>query len=255
MHEEVILSMKNITVQYGSTTVLDDVSIDIHDHDSVGIIGPNGGGKTTLLKVMLGLVTPVKGEVTIRGLPVEKGLTHVGYVPQRENFLSDFPISVMDVVMMGRYPKRGMFKRYTAEDKELAMEALRYVDMAEYAHRQIGQLSGGQQQRVFIARAIACDPEILLLDEPTSSIDPVQQNAFYEMLKDLNKKMAVIIVSHDISAISVNVEEIVCLNRTLHYHGSSELTEEILEDTYQCPLQFISHGHIPHRVLKEHDHV
>jgi zinc transport system ATP-binding protein len=254
MTAEPVISLKGVSVSYGGVVALEDVSLQIASQDFIGIIGPNGGGKTTLLRVMLGLVKPEKGEVSIMGEKPEKGRRHIGYVPQRNLFNTDFPISVGEAVLMGRYPLRGPFHYYQREDRLSVGGALESVGMTEYAGRQLGQLSGGQQQRVFIARALVADPAVLLLDEPTASVDPSLQGAFYDLLKELSRHMAVVMVSHDISAVSVYVDKVVCLNRKLFYHGPAELSAQVLSDTYQCPLQFISHGHFPHRVLEDHSH-
>jgi zinc transport system ATP-binding protein len=153
---------------------------------------------------------------------------------------------------MGRYPRVGILKRYRNEDIEAAKRALDAVGMLGLADREIGALSGGEQQRVFVARAIVSDPKLLLLDEPTAGVDITQQREFYDLLKDLNSRMAIIMVSHDLSAISAHVEKVACLNQRLYYHGSKELTEEDLVQAYGCPIvDIIAHG-IPHRVLREH---
>jgi zinc transport system ATP-binding protein len=254
MAEEAVIRLAGVWVKYNDLPVLEDINLTVNSHDFMGIIGPNGGGKTTLLKVMLGLVNPSRGEVNILGEKPEKGRRHVGYVPQQSLFAVGFPISVAEVVIMGRYSHSGLFRPYNRNDHALVKQALETVGMIDYANRQIGQLSGGQQQRVFIARALVSQPRVLLLDEPTASIDSSMQSEFYALLKKLSQNMAIVMVSHDISAISVYVDKIVCLNRKLFYHGLTELPGEILEATYQCPLQFIGHGAIPHRVLSEHSH-
>jgi len=220
-------------------------------NDFMGIIGPNGGGKTTLLKVILGLVKTSQGKVTVLGGGPEENRKFIGYVPQYSQFDRDFPISVQEVVLMGRTGQVGLMKRFSREDKMLALRALETVDVLDFKDRQIGKLSGGQQQRVFIARALVAEPKILLLDEPTAGIDMPMQTEFYELLARLKQRMAIVLVSHDISAVSIYVDSIACLNRQLYYHGSKEVGTEILEATYKCPVQIIAHG-IPHRVLKEH---
>lgn len=248
-----IVRLRNINVSYDDITVLEDITLSIYQHDFLGIIGPNGGGKSTLLKVILGLIKPRSGSVSIFGEPPDHIRRRIGYVSQHPDFDRDFPASVGDVVIMGRYGKTGLFHRYTAEDKAAAEKALLRVGMQNYGNNQIGRLSGGQQQRVFIARALVSEPELLLLDEPTASIDSSMQTEFYELLEELKKSLTIIMVSHDIGAVSVYVNKIACLNRQLYYHGSAEITPEILEATYKCPVQLITHGTVPHTVLKEHE--
>ncbi len=249
MAEEVI-GLRNVSVHYGDMPVLEDVSLSIYQHDFLGIIGPNGGGKTTLLKVILGLVKPDSGEVRVFGGDPLQNRRYIGYVPQYSLFDHSFPISVRDVVLTGRAGK-ALFKRYTDHDKKMARSALEVVGMLSLKERQIGRLSGGQQQRVFIARALAAEPKVLLLDEPAAGIDARVQTEFYELLGRLRQRMAIVMVSHDITAVSVHVSKIACLNRRLFYHDSKELLAEDLEAAYQCPVELIAHG-IPHRVLREH---
>ncbi|HAV10491.1 MAG TPA: ABC transporter [Dehalococcoidia bacterium] len=252
MSQENLVQLHNIWVRYNGIPVLENINLAIKKGDFLGIIGPNGGGKTTLLKVILGLVHPDRGTVSIMGEPPERGRRHIGYVSQHNLFDRSFPINIWDTVLMGRYGSTGMFKHYNAQDKLAVEQALKTVGMIDRKFQQLGQLSGGEQQRVFIARALVTDPQLLLLDEPTASVDSAMQTEFYELLDHLKDTMAIVLVSHDISAISIYVNEIACLNRQLYYHGSKEITTEILESTYKCPVQMIAHGTIPHRVLKEH---
>ena len=247
-----LVKLENVWVHHDSVPVLEAINLSIESNDFLGIIGPNGGGKTTLLKVILGLIKPSRGRVTVLGMSPERGRKHIGYISQVNLFDHDFPISVLEVVLMGRYNKSGLFQRYSEEDRKTAIAALKTVEMLGYKDRQVGKLSGGEQQRVFIARALATSPELLLLDEPTASIDPTMQAEFYELLDKLKETMAIVLVSHDISAVSIYVNEIACLNRQLFYHGSKEVTAEELEKTYHCPIQLIAHGTVPHRVLREH---
>lgn len=252
MKTDPVIELRDVSVSYDGVAALEGVSLVVLRHDFLGIIGPNGGGKSTLLKVILGLITPDRGVVKVLGEPPERSRHAVGYVAQRASFDRDFPASVWDVVLMGRYPLVGLFRRYAEPDAFAAEQALGKVGMLEARGKQIGRLSGGEQQRVFIARALVGNPELLLLDEPLAGVDPVMQSGLYELLDELRRSLTVVMVSHDIGAISVYVESIACLNRQLFYHGSSELTPEILQDTYQCPVQFIAHGPVPHRVLREH---
>jgi zinc transport system ATP-binding protein len=252
MADKEVVRLEDVWVQYNGVPILEGINLAIEQDDFLGIIGPNGGGKTTLLKIILGLISPSRGKVSVLGKPPEKSRSKIGYVPQHNLFDRDFPISVGDVVLMGRYGKSGLFRRYSSEDRRATQDALQTVGMLDYKERQMGKLSGGELQRIFIARALVAEPKLLLLDEPTASVDPAMQTEFYELLEKLKKQMAIVLVSHDISAVSIYVDKLACLNRQLHYHGSKEITPEILEATYKCPVQMIAHGLVPHRVLKEH---
>ena len=246
-----IISLKDIWVSYNDINVLEDINLSIYGQEFLGIIGPNGGGKTTLLKVILGLILPSKGEVQVFGGKPEKNRKYIGYVPQYPLFDREFPISVEEVVLMGRWGKNKYFKSYNQADKQKAQAALDLVGMLEFKNKQIGKLSGGQQQRVFIARALVTDPKVLLLDEPLASIDTLLQTGFYELLARLKKKIAIVLVTHDLTAVSIYVDKIACLNRRLFYHNSKEIRLEDLKATYHCPVDLIAHG-IPHRVLRKH---
>jgi zinc transport system ATP-binding protein len=246
---EEIVGLKNIWVYYKDIPLLEDVTLSIKQADFLAIIGPNGGGKTTLLKVILGLIEPDSGEVEVFGESPREGRRLIGYLPQYTLFDPNFPISVFDIVLMGRYKQK--FKRYSEKDREITLDALETVGMLEFKDRQIGRLSGGQIQRVFVARAIVREPKLLLLDEPTSSIDPEMQKVFYELLLELKKKMAIVLVTHDISVVSTYVDEIACLNRRLFYHGKREGGIGMLEEMYRCPIEVLAHG-TPHRVLRTH---
>jgi len=247
-----LVRLEDVWVHYDGVPILEGINLSVKSNDFLGLIGPNGGGKTTLLKVILGLIKPSRGKVTVMGQPAERGRKFIGYISQFNLFDRDFPISVFDVVLMGRYSKTGLFHRYSEDDKRTAIEVLKAVEMLDYKERQVGRLSGGEQQRVFIARALVTNPKLLLLDEPMASIDPNMQAEFYELLDRLKERMAIVLVSHDISAVSIYVNEIACLNHQLFYHGSKEVSAEELEKSYHCPIQLIAHGTVPHRVLKEH---
>jgi zinc transport system ATP-binding protein len=248
---EELVRLKDVTVSFDGELILDKVNFTVNEKDYTGIIGPNGSGKTTLLRVILGLVQPDSGSVTVLGKSPEKGRRSVGYVPQFTEFDKVFPISVWEFVMMGRLPKSSFARRYTSEDREKAVGALKRVDLLNLKDKQLGVLSGGEKQRAYIARALATDPKILLLDEPTANIDLKMETGFYDLLSDLRNEVAVVLVSHDISVISVKVDKIACLNKQLFMHESSEIDEHILEETYKCPVEMIAHG-VPHRVLKDH---
>ena len=248
-----VIEVRGLSAGYDNEVVLQDVNFTAYAQDFVGIIGPNGGGKTTFLKILLGLLTPWDGSVQIMGEPVQRGRLHLGYVPQIAEFDRAFPITVWDVVRMGLLRPGKLFRRYNSADNDRAIEALRRVDMLDLRRRPIGALSGGQRQRVYIARALVAQPEILLLDEPTASVDPQIRSNLYDLLRELNEQVTIIIISHDVGAISSFVKSIGCLNRHLFYHHEKELTTEMLEAAYQCPIDLIAHG-VPHRVLPEHHH-
>ncbi|MBE0480652.1 MAG: ABC transporter ATP-binding protein [Dehalococcoidia bacterium] len=249
---EEIIEVEDLWVAYNGMAVLEGINLSVRPNEFLGIIGPNGGGKTTLLKAILGLIQPSHGRVSVLGRPAGESRSRIGYVPQFNTSDREFPINVREVVLMGRTGKAGLFRRYSRVDLEEADQALQTVGMREFGPRRIGELSGGELQRVFVARALVSQPAVLLLDEPTSSIDPAMQTDLYELLVKLKQRMSIIIVSHDIGAISIHVDQIACLNRRLYHHGSKEIAPEVLEATYQCPVQLIAHGHVPHRVLKEH---
>jgi len=247
------IRLEDVWVQYDGITVLESIDLSVRSDDFIGVIGPNGGGKTTLLKVVLGLIPPTRGRVTVLGASPQEARGEVGYVPQHSELDYAFPISVWEVAMMGRLGRRGPFRRYTDEDRWAVEEALRQVDMFEHRERPIGRLSGGEQQRVYVARALAGDPKILLLDEPTASVDTRVVGSIYEVLQEVNRRAAIVLVSHDIGVVSSYVKTIACLNRRLIYHHSREITPEMLEAAYRCPVDLIAHG-LPHRVLDLQEH-
>jgi zinc transport system ATP-binding protein len=250
-HDEVV-RLENVWASYDGTLALEGINLSIERNDFLGIIGPNGGGKTTLLKIVLGLLEPSRGRVSVLGKHPRSTRGVIGYVPQHNLFDREFPISVWEVTLMGRHAHAGLLRRYSAEDGDAARSALDTVGMLEHGERQMGKLSGGEQQRVLIARALSSEPKLLLLDEPTASVDATMQTQFYELLDALKRRMAIVLVSHDITALSVHVDKIACLNRQLFHHGSPAIEAEVLEATYKCPIQMIAHGDVPHRVLREH---
>lgn len=249
---EPIVSLKNITVEYDSTTALESVSLDIYPNDFLGVIGPNGGGKTTLVKAILSTV-PHSGEVSYSPTLFEKGHRLIGYLPQLSEFDKSFPISVIEVVMSGLQAEKGALKRYTAADRKQAMELLEMAGIEDVAERQISEVSGGQMQRALLCRAVILEPKLLILDEPTNFVDNKFENELYTLLHRLNERMAIVMVSHDLGTITSVVKSIVCVNRTVHRHDSNIITAEQLEN-YHCPIQIISHGQVPHTVLEHHHH-
>lgn len=223
-HTKNIIEIEEVDFAYNEDLILDGVSLDIHKGDYLGVIGPNGGGKTTLIKIMLGLLKPSKGVVKMFGEDIHsfKDWSKVGYVPQKViNFDVNFPATVYEVVAMGRYGKAGLFRGLNKDDKKIIIESLKQVEMYEYKDRIIGDLSGGQQQRVFIARALAGQPEVIFLDEPMAGVDIPSQDQFYQLLKKLNHdlELTLVFISHDIEAVVNEVTEIAFVNRSLTYNS------------------------------------
>ena len=247
---ESLVSLKNVSVQYDETTALEGVSLNIYPDDFLGIIGPNGGGKTTLVKAILGTISH-SGEISYSPTLSERGHRLIGYLPQQAEFDRSFPISVIEVVMSGLQAEKGLIKRYTTTDRKRAMELLEIAGIESIAERQISEISGGQMQRALLCRAVILEPNLLILDEPTNFVDNQFENELYTLLHRLNERMAIVMVSHDLGTITSVVKSIVCVNRTVHRHDSNIITAEQLEN-YHCPIQIISHGHIPHTVLEHH---
>lgn len=253
---DIAVKICGISVKYRKTEVLSNICLDIRRGEYLAIIGPNGGGKTTLLKTVLGLIKPSGGEIEILGKKGTGNASKIGYVPQFAAMDRRFPISVLETVMTA-FLKGGMhpLRVFTDNDRKKAITFLARVGIDELADKQISELSGGEFQRLLIARALAADPEILLLDEPTASVDPASRNNIYSLLNSLHQQgMTVVMVTHDLMAVSSSVGRIACLNRTLVYHGEPKLTEEVCTAMYGCPVDLIAHG-VPHRVLDSHSHL
>lgn len=253
MSRSAAIEIKGLTAGYGGAAVIEDIDLTVEPEDYVGIIGPNGGGKTTLLRVILGFVRPERGSVAIFGESPGSGRRHVGYVPQHASFDRQYPIAVHEAVRMGLRRKRGLLPWWRGADRTATMEALDAVSMADHAGEPLGELSGGQLQRVFIARALVARPRLLILDEPTASVDKQMQESVYDLLAQLNRDMTILLVTHDIGIISSHVKHVACLNHNLFSHGGNELTADMLEQAYQCPVDLIAHG-VPHRVFEGHEH-
>jgi zinc transport system ATP-binding protein len=252
-----IADIEQVAFSYNDQVVLENVSLKIFEGDFVAMIGPNGGGKTTLLKLILGLLPPSKGKIHIFDRPPQKTSYLLGYVPQDVHINQNFPITAIDVVLMGKLLPGKRWQRNPLKDRQEALAALRHMEMEAFADTKIGELSGGQRQRIFIARALVTKPRLLLLDEPTASIDSKGQADFFRLLEALNKEMTILMVSHDLLAISRHVKSVACVNRHLHYHHHAEITGDMLEIMYPCtveevcPVELVAHG-LPHRVLKDH---
>jgi zinc transport system ATP-binding protein len=245
------MELEGVCFSYEKSEVLKDVSFSLKQGEFLGIIGPNGGGKTTLVKLMLGLLRPDRGTIRILGLEPNAASRRVGYVPQSMDLSRAFPISVLDVAFMGRLSRAGIGRRYTGEDKDKVRQALEKVGMWPHRHKLMGKLSGGQKQRVFIARALATDPEILFLDEPTAGIDPEFQVNLYDILEELNKRVTIVVITHDIGVVSSYMKSIACVNKHFIFHEGSQITQKMIDMAYQCPVDLVAHG-LPHRVLHTH---
>lgn len=241
-----LLELKSINAAYDDKLVLKDVDLVVKQNDFVGIIGPNGGGKTTLLKVILGILKPVSGEVNVNG-------STIGYLPQINQVDKKFPISVRDVVLSGLMGVKKLLGRYSSENRNRANELMEQMGILHLKNKNIGELSGGQLQRVFLCRAIIADPQLLILDEPDTYVDSNFEVELYDILDKLNDHMAIIIVSHDVGTICSHVKTIACVNQTLCYHDSNIISQEQLA-AYNCPIDLVTHGEVPHRVLKKHHH-
>ena len=250
MNHKSIVSIRNLSVSYDNIEALSDVNLDIYEDDFIGIIGPNGGGKSTLVKAIMGSIS-YKGEIAFAETLREGRSLRVGYMPQISDFDTRFPISILEVALSGLQSKRGFLSRYTLSDKMLALQTLERMGIADLANRPIGEVSGGQLQRALLCRAIISEPKLLILDEPTNFVDNRFEFEFYRLVKELSDHMAIIMVSHDLGTISSLVKSIVCVNQSVHRHNSNVLTAEQLEN-YNCPIQILSHGHIPHTVLEHH---
>jgi len=247
-----IIEIINISAGYNSSRVLENVNLTVNPNDFIGIIGPNGGGKTTLVKVILGLIKPKSGRLLYKGKPAVD-LVSIGYLPQIHKIDYKFPITVWDTVLSGLADSKKLYRKFSKEDKALAERLLDNLGIGKLKHRPVGELSGGQLQRVFLCRAIISNPEVLILDEPNTYVDNHFEGELYEHLKRLNENMAILIVSHDIGMISTYVKTIACVNKQLHYHASNIISQEQLL-AYNCPIQLITHGDVPHTVLHQHNH-
>ena len=246
-----LISLKDVSVGYDDQQkVLDHVNLDILPNDFIGVIGPNGGGKTTLVKTILKAL-PYSGEVQYSPVIGSDGYRAIGYLPQVSDIDKSFPISVCEVVLSGLQARKRLFGRYSAADKAKALQLLDLCGIESIARRPIGELSGGQLQRTLLCRALISDPKVLILDEPANFVDNKFEKELYAILRQLNDRMAIIMVSHDLGTITSHVKSIVCVNRHVHRHNSNVITPEQLHN-YDCPIQIVSHGTVPHTVLEEH---
>lgn len=249
-----IIEIKNLSAAYDGKRVLHDVNLTVYERDFLGIIGPNGGGKTTLIKCILGLMKPAGGEILFRSARTGANEISMGYLPQYTRIDRKFPISVEEVVLSGLNCKKSLFQRFTSEQREKARRVMARMGLDGLERRPIGELSGGQLQRALLGRAVVSDPEVVILDEPSTYIDKRFEARLYQLLEEINRECAVILVSHDIGTILQQVKSVACVNETLDYHPDTGVTEEWLERNFNCPIELLGHGMLPHRVLGEHKH-
>jgi len=240
---KIVIDIDNVSFNYGAVPVLENIFLQIHEDEFIGIIGPNASGKSTLLKLMLGLLEPDKGTIKKNNYDCEHHRHHIGYVPQHVSFARDFPVTVEEVVMMGHISSGSKFFKFNRDEIASAKQAMHALEIENIAKRQIGALSGGQLQRVLIARALVCKPNVLILDEPTSNVDMRVEEDIFALLKNYSEHMTIIVVSHDIAFISGYVDRVACLNRTLVCHNTESISGKMIEELYDAPVKMIHHHH------------
>lgn len=243
------VSITELSVYYDGKEALSNANLTIEPEDFIGVIGPNGGGKTTLVKAILGLV-PYEGKIVFAKELMSHDKPKIGYLPQLTEFDKAFPLSVIDIVASG-LQQPGLM-RFGRNEYRKATDIIRKIGIEHIAQKPIGNISGGEMQRALLCRAIISEPKLLILDEPANFVDNKFEKELYEILQELNKRMAIVMVSHDIGTITTFVKDIVCVNKHVHRHRSNIITTEQLEN-YDCPIQLVTHGHIPHTVLEAHD--
>ncbi|MDY6955184.1 MAG: ABC transporter ATP-binding protein, partial [Thermodesulfobacteriota bacterium] len=239
--EKAVVEISDVDFAYDGELILEGISLTVGEHDFLGVVGPNGSGKTTLLRLILGLIRPLRGQVRVFGRAPERARHLVSYVPQHANLDGSFPVSVMDVVLMGRLGKAPILGRFRNSDRKAADEAMEKAEIYDLRDHHFGTLSGGQKQRVLMARALVGKPELLLLDEPTASIDGRVEQDIYELLKKLNDKVAIVLVSHDLGFISTYVNRVACVNRRLVCNPTQQITGDVMEACYSGPVHMLKH--------------
>jgi len=249
---EILIEAIDLKVAYDGKEVLNCPFLQVWERDFIGVIGPNGGGKTTLIKALLKSI-PYNGRVIYNRKVEQNGIRRIGYLPQIHKIDRSFPIQAHEVVLSGLQAQKGLLKRYTETDRKRASELLKMVGINHLSSRSINDLSGGEFQRVMLCRSLISDPALLVLDEPNTYVDSRFENELYHLLAELNKNVAIIMVSHDLGTITQYIKSVVCVNHSVHYHPSNQITPEQLKN-YNCPIQLVYHGEIPHTVLCRHDH-
>lgn len=245
-----LVKLDNVSFGYQSTQVIKEVNLEINQGDFLGMIGPNGGGKSTIIKLIMGLLSPWSGSIT-RGINPDGSAIKIGYLPQYHDFDKRFPITVEEVILSGLIEPGKRFNSYRKDGKKHCEELINELGLQKFRSKTIGELSGGQMQRVFVGRSLISKPELLILDEPVTYVDNRFEHEMYELLDHINTRTAILLVSHDVGQIVSYVKTIACVNGTVHYHPSNRISQEILA-SYNCPIDLITHGKVPHRVLHQH---
>jgi zinc transport system ATP-binding protein len=250
-----VIELEKVSCVLSGRPVLDEVDLKVREGDLYAVIGPNGGGKTTLLRVILGLLPASSGTVRVFGESPQEARSRIGYVPQYRTFDFHYPVTVEEMVLSGRLGHvHGLIKRFSREDHEAAHKALEQTGILHLSRRQISDLSGGEQQRAIIARALVGNPDLLILDEPMVYVDIPTEVQLFDMLEGLLARMTILLVTHDIGAMSTHVTRVACLNGKIFTHDTQEISEDMLTAAYRCPVDLIAHG-IPHRVFRDHEGV
>ncbi|NBB79052.1 MAG: ATP-binding cassette domain-containing protein [Verrucomicrobia bacterium] len=237
-----VVCFDGVSFSYGHHRVVEDADFDLYEGESICVVGPNGGGKSTLLKLMLGLLRPDRGRIEIFGEPPKTGRRLVGYVPQQIEFDPLFPVTALDVALMGRLGRRSL-GFVSKGDRSAGMEALAQMGLADQARQAFASLSGGQRQGVLIARALVADAKLLLLDEPTAHVDVAAEERLMQQLSALDSRLTLITVSHDLAFVSRSVPKVVCVNRCVHLHPTAELTEARIRELYGHEVRMVQHDH------------
>ena len=238
-----VIELSGVSFAYGVAPVLEDVHLSVRAGEFLGVVGPNAGGKSTLLKLILGLLEPAGGRIRVLGRRPQAASREIGYVPQYPAFARDFPVTVEQVVLMGRLRRGRLLGSYRRGDREMARWVMTQTEIADLAARRIATLSGGQLQRVLVARALACEPQILILDEPTANIDLRVESDIFDLLRVLNQRMTILVVSHDVGFISAYVRRVACVNRTLLCHATESIDGQVIHDLYGGDVRRVAHTH------------